>query len=118
MKVIYIAGPFTATNAWEIEKNIRKAEDALFEVWKLDAAGVCPHSNTRYFHGAFTQDQMIDGTLEIMKRCDAVLVVPDSNYMDSVGTMGEIAVAERFEMPVFYTIQQLRLWLNNEKRKR
>ena len=40
------------------------------------------------------------GTLELMRRCDAVLVLP--GYSFSEGTKGEIAEADRLGLPVMF----------------
>ena len=53
MKLVYIAGPFRGSSAWDIEENIRVAERAALEVWKMGAAALCPHTNTRFFQGCF-----------------------------------------------------------------
>ena len=49
MKVVYIAGPYTAPDAWQRELNIRAAEMMAMEVAKLGAMPLCPHTNTRFF---------------------------------------------------------------------
>jgi len=33
MRVVYIAGPYRAPNAWEIEENIRRAERIALHIW-------------------------------------------------------------------------------------
>lgn len=114
MKLVYIAGPFRAPTAWGIEQNIRRAETLSLEVWKLGAAALCPHANTRFFHGLCTDQTWIDGTLEMLRRCDAVLVCADSE--NSSGTRGEIEEARRIGIPVFHErpdgVGALREWLN------
>lgn len=103
--VVYIAGPFRGANAWAIECNVRRAETKA-----LDAAGagfipLCPHTNTRFFHGTFSDQFWIDATLELLRRCDAVLLVP--GWEASAGTRGEVDAAKRLGIPVFEWLTQL-----------
>ena len=60
MKVIYIAGPFRAKTAWQIECNIRHAENTAFFLMKeFSVMPLIPHANTRYFHGSFEDQFML-----------------------------------------------------------
>lgn len=108
MKVVYIAGPFRGPNAWEIEQNVRRAEALALEVWQLGCAAICPHANTRYFQGAAPEALWLAGDLEILRRCDAVLVTPD--FGRSSGAMVEVAVAEDAGLPVFHNLYDLARW--------
>jgi len=99
MKVIYIAGPFRATNAWLVAENVHRAEQAAHEVVELGAMPLTPHSIGARMDGTATAQFWISGTLELMRRCDAVLVLP--GYQRSEGTLGEIAEAERLKLPIF-----------------
>ena len=110
MKVVYIAGPFRADNAWEIEQNVRSAEELALQVWRMGAAVICPHANTRFFDGAADDGLWLRGDVEILKRCDAVLVVPNSGM--SRGTATEIEVAKVYNIPVFKNLLAIREWLN------
>jgi hypothetical protein len=76
MKLVYIAGPFTGPTAWDVEENVRRAERVALEVACMGAMPVCPHTNTRFFHGQLTEEFWNEGTMEILKRCDAVMLVP------------------------------------------
>lgn len=60
--------------------------------------------------GIASDQDFIDGTMELMRRCDAVIVL--SGWQDSKGTLGEIKEATRIGMPVFYSFPDLQLWLN------
>jgi hypothetical protein len=84
VKVIYIAGPFRAKTPWLIEQNVRRAEADALEVWQLGAAALCPHKNTQHFQDSAPDSVWIEGTLELLRRCDAVLV--GGRYEASSGT--------------------------------
>lgn len=109
MKAIYVAGPFRASTHWGIVNNVRAAEVLALGVWALGAAAICPHLNTANFQGALPDEVWIDGTLEMLRRCDAVVLVP--GWEKSSGTLGEIAEAKRRQMPVFTGLNDLRIWL-------
>lgn len=99
MKVIYIAGKYRGPTAWAIEQNIRAAEEVAARVVQLGMMPLCPHSNTRHMDGLAHDEFFLAGTLELMRRCDAVLLVP--NWRDSAGARAEVAEADRLGIPVF-----------------
>lgn len=110
MKVVYIAGPFRGASAWEVECNVRRAEERALEVWRLGAAALCPHTNTRYFDGAAADEVWLRGDLEMLSRCDALLLTPD--YRRSSGATAERDHALAIGVPVFYDLQALADWLD------
>lgn len=99
MQIVYIAGPFRAVTAWEIENNVRRAEEVGFLVAQAGAMPLIPHANTRFFHGHQTEQFWLDGTLELLRRCDALMLLP--TWAQSSGARGEKAEAERLGLPVF-----------------
>lgn len=109
MKVIYITGPFGGGSAWRVEQNIRRAEALALQVWLMGAVAMCPHSMNRFFQAECSDEVWHEGTMELMKRCDAVLVVP--NWEKSEGTRKKIFAAQSLDMPVFYHLVELGAWL-------
>jgi len=99
MKVVYIAGPFTGATAWDIEQNVRRAEEAALEVAGLGAMPLCPHTNSRFFYGQNTPEFWYEGTMELLRRCDAILLLPD--WQESKGCIAEEAEAKRLGLPRF-----------------
>ena len=108
-RVVYIAGPFRGKDAWAVERNVRRAEELAYAVWAVGGVALCPHTNTRFFDGTLTDEIWLEGTLELLRRCDAVLLAP--GWQLSAGTLGEIEEANRLRLPVFHNIQVLRIWL-------
>jgi len=102
MKVIYVAGPYRAKTEYQVQENIRQAESCALDIWDAGAAAICPHKNTSGFGGYHNlpDDIWLNGDLEIIKRCDALVVLP--NYEKSEGTLQEIKLAESINLPVFY----------------
>lgn len=110
MKVVYVAGPFRGPDSWAIENNIRRAEALALEAWKLGAAVICPHTNTRFFQGAAPDHIWLDGDLAILEKCDAILLTPD--WEQSSGARAECDHAKAHQIPVLFSITELAEWLN------
>ena len=112
MKVVYVAGPFRGPNSWEIEQNIRRAETLALEVWKRGVAAICPHTNTRFYQGAAPDDLWLNGDLEILGRCDAILMTED--WQRSSGARAEHDYAIQHVIPVLYSLTGLDRYLEQE----
>lgn len=109
MRVVYIAGPFRGPSSWDIEENIRRAERLALEVWRSGAAALCPHTNTRFFQGAADDAVWLDGDLELLARCDALITTDD--WHRSSGARAEVDFAAKRNIPIFCSIETLRSWL-------
>lgn len=109
MKLIYVAGPFRGDNAWEVENNIRRAESLALQVWRLGAAALCPHANTRFFGNALCSIDKQTGDIEILRRCDAVILT--EYWRRSSGARAEVAEAYNRGLPVFTHTTDLEEWL-------
>lgn len=109
MRVIYIAGKFRGSSSWDMEQNVRAAETLALEVWKLGAAALCPHANTRFFHGAAPDAVWLDGDIEMLNRCDALLTV--DHWTHSAGATAEVSHAVSRGIPVFQSLGDLAAWL-------
>lgn len=109
MKVVYVAGPFRSVTHWGIVQNVRAAEAVALEVWRAGAVAICPHLNTANFQGAAPDEVWIAGTLEMLRRCDAIMMV--DGWRDSSGSCGEWLEATRRGMPVLQTIEEARKWI-------
>lgn len=112
--VVYIAGPFRAPNAWEIEQNIRRAEEWALAVWRLGAAALCPHCNTRFFQGAAPDEVWLDGDLALLSKCDAVFMIP--GWQRSTGARSELEYARTLGIKSFETFGALRDWIEYYKK--
>lgn len=110
MKVIYIAGPFRARDAWAVKCNVHRAEQMANEVAAIGAMPLTPHSIGAHFDGTHTPEFWLAGTLELLRRCDAVLVL--ENFEQSTGTRGEIREADRLGIPIYFDLDSLKKWLS------
>lgn len=99
MKLVYVAGPYRGFSAWEIECNIVAARKLGAKVAQAGAYPVIPHSNTAHFDGLASDELWLNGTLELMRRCDAVVFTTD--WQRSSGARAERVEAERMGLPCF-----------------
>ena len=99
--VIYVAGPYRAANREMIAYNIAVARAVAVQTARLGWFPICPHTNTAHFDDDLpNQDQFfLDGTLALLERCDAVVLIEGWRY--SAGTLGEIHRARELGMPIF-----------------
>lgn len=112
MKVIAIVGPFRAATGWEIELNCRNAEMIALSVWEMGAAALCPHMNTRGWHGVLPDHVWLDGYLEMLRRCDGVVLI--QGWEESEGSRAEVEQAHRLGLPLFETLGALSRWLEED----
>lgn len=75
MKVFYIAGPYRADTERDVLNNIRAAEAVAIKVWKAGHVALCPHLNSRLMGGICDDEVFLEGAIELMKRCDGVVLV-------------------------------------------
>jgi len=105
--IIYVAGPYRAKTEWEVNENARRAEKTALDLWEAGFTVHCPHKNTERFGGArgLPDHVWLDGDLETIKRCDAVLLMP--GWESSEGTKLEKEYAYANNIPAFQTIKHL-----------
>lgn len=104
--VIYIAGPFVAADARLIELNVRRAEEAAYELEALGASTVCPHTNTRWQDNRTPYEQKCRTTMAALRRCDAVFWLPD--WRESKGARAEHEDALRCRKVMLYSMAEAR----------
>ncbi len=109
MKLGYVAGPFRGKDHWQIAENIRNAERLALEIWRLGVPVICPHANTAHFQDAADDRTWLEGDLEMLARCDFMVMTPD--WQRSSGARAEHDFALARQIPVFYDVAGLRAWL-------
>ena len=105
--LIYVAGPYRANNAWDVEQNIRRAESLAFTLALAGAYPITPHANTRGYFECAQSDPLfwLGGTLELMRRCDAIALL--DTWGNSSGAMAEHEEARRLALPILYPTDNL-----------
>lgn len=115
MKLIYIAGPFTADKWWKVLQNIRRAENMALKVAEMGAMPVCPHTMTGNFWGLQTEQFWYEGTLKLLSVCDAVIFL--KNWQQSSGSCDEHNKAKELKMPIFFernNIDKLKYFIEHQ----
>lgn len=110
MKLFYVAGPFSAPDRSGVDQNIGRAEAVGLALAREGLFPVVPHANSSDPGYEYLQPYQfwIDGTMELLKRCDAVVTVP--GWENSKGAVGEVEEALRRGMPVFHKIAHAVEW--------
>lgn len=108
MKLFYVAGPYSAVNEYLVKLNIAKAEAMAVSIWQAGHAAICPHLNTAHWGSVLSHAGFIAGDLEIVRRCDGVVMV--DGWMWSSGALQERTFALQKGIMVFYTVQDAIAW--------
>ena len=100
--IIYLAGPIRPKGDQTLEGNINNAKSIALELWKKDYTVISPHANSDLPITLADKEveawRWLNGDLDIIARCDAVVVLP--SWEESAGTKGEIEFAkERLAIP-------------------
>lgn len=115
MKLIYVAGPFRSVgyngqqNCWGIQVNVMHAMALALEVWRRGHAALCPHANTMFYQNAAADEVWLEGDLEMLRRCDAILLT--DNWERSSGARAEAEFAKSIGLPVLYDTNDLDAFL-------
>jgi hypothetical protein len=109
MKLVYVVGPYRAKTEYGVLQNIQRAEQLALQVWLSGAACICPQKNTAFFGGAADDQVWLNGDLEMIRRCDAIVCV--DGWQTSKGSVNEVALAHDMGIPVFETIDEMKGWL-------
>ncbi len=108
MRVVYVSGPYRHATRDGIELNIQSAKKVGALVAERGWSPIIPHMNTAHLDAIVRQgdDQFwLDATMELMRRCDAVVLCP--GWQKSSGTLGEIHEAVKLGMPIYEAVEEL-----------
>lgn len=102
MKVAYIAGPYRADTENGVVRNIRAAENVSIKYWQQGYAVICPHKNTALFGGLAEDAVWLEGDLEILRRCDTIIMMP--SWKSSAGATAEYKLAKDLGLEIIFEI--------------
>jgi len=105
--IVYVAGPYRARNKWfkqlQVIRNIWRAREVAKMLWHQGHTALCPHSNSGLFSGDVAPDHVfIDGYLELLELCDAMVLLP--GWQQSDGVWQELSHARKHGIAV-YTLE-------------
>lgn len=109
--LVYIAGPFRGPTPLDVRRNVERARDVGMIVAAHGAYPVIPHTMTADFDKQLTDEFWLAGTLELMRRCDAVFLM--ATWTLSRGATAERAEALARDMPVFDTLAPFAQWVKH-----
>lgn len=99
MKLVYLAMPYRAASPDGILENIMEARKVAKRLWQLGYYVICPHTNTFLMDGVVPDRIFLDGDLEIISRCDAVILGP--GWKNSEGARSECSFATEKGIPTY-----------------
>jgi hypothetical protein len=95
--LVYIAGPFRGPTPLAVRRNVEAARDLGLLVAAAGGYPVIPHTMTAEFDKQLTDQFWLDGTMELLKRCDAI--VCSENWEWSKGAQAELGWARGAKLP-------------------
>lgn len=116
VKLVYVAMPYRGPTPWKVEENVHAAKKVGAELAHLGVFPVIPQANTAHFDGIQSDRFWLDGTMELLRRCDAIFLGP--GWRESEGAMAESAEADSLGIPAYVSIdkcgQELGLCLDSQ----
>ena len=111
MKRVYVAGAYSAGNVIAVLDNMRRGMRASVEVFLAGYAPFCPwldYQFTLMLRGdeKLTVQNYYEYSLAWLEASSVVLILPNSEH--SVGTQNEIKRANDLNIPVFYSLEDLK----------
>jgi len=99
LPLIYIAGPFRGPTPYDVRKNVEAARDVGLWVARNGGYPVIPHTMTADFDKQLDDAFWLAGTLELLRRCDAIYLM--KHWQSSQGAQNERVTAQLLQLPIF-----------------
>lgn len=97
-RVVYLAGPYRG----DVAGNVSRIRGVAIKLWKAGFVVLCPHLNSGGLENEVDEEGILMvGALELMKRCDGVVVEKGGGWEKSAGTLLEMEVARKNGIPVW-----------------
>jgi hypothetical protein len=115
-KLIYIAGPYTASTEAEVITNVRLAEIAGQEILEKGFLPIIPHKITSHWDtwGRLThwthEEWIYQFCKPLLLRCDCLLLI--EGWTDSKGAKLEHSIAIDAHIPIAYKIHEVPLLMS------
>lgn len=100
----YIAAPYSHPDPDVIEDRMEQFADIMSRLMALEIHAVSPLMNHPYLgrrRTPGTYDYWGPYSINLLRRCDAVIVIMMDGWLESVGVADEIKHAKEFNKPVF-----------------
>jgi len=99
IRLVYVAGPYRAKTPWDVEQNIRKAEELGLRIANVGALPIIPHSMYRFFDKQCDETFWLRGTETLLTRCNAIYLLKE--WEESEGSNNEFHLATEMKLPIF-----------------
>lgn len=99
MQLAYVAGAYRGRSHNDVAENIWAARQVATHLWSIGYAVICPHLNSAFMSGVAPEESFLNGGLEMVRRCDLVVLV--EGWQASQGTAREVEEARKHGIPVF-----------------
>lgn len=97
--VAYTAGRYRAATEDGLYQNIQLARRCAVDCWTAGLIPLAPQLNSAFMGGIASDRTFLDGTMELLRRCDLVVMLP--NWRESQGAIAERQEALRLGIPVY-----------------
>ena len=102
--IIYLSGPYTATEKHSRDENVLRAGHIGRKLWKMGSAVITPQFNTYGFGSIYDTEReafaaFLVGDFELISVCDAVVMIP--GWELSRGASAEFVFAKYMKIPVY-----------------
>lgn len=96
--VVYVAGPYRGACEDAVFGNIVRAREAAGQLWRMGFTPICPHLNSAFMGGVVRDEVFLLADLDILARCDAVVLIQGWN--ESGGSLAERDFAVKNGIPL------------------
>jgi hypothetical protein len=111
--LIFCACKYTEPHTYQIQRNIHAATYYVQEVALLGGVPLCPAMIGANLEGVQSYLWWGDAYINLLRRCDAVFMVP--GYERSNGATKELTEALAIGLPVFFELDDLKDWLDDKQ---
>jgi hypothetical protein len=99
--LVFVSGAYRSSEQYGVDNNIEAARKVGIALWEAGHTAFVPHLNTAHFEVdcKVTDADYLTGDLNILSRCDAVVMVP--GWETSKGSVAEREYATKNDIPVY-----------------
>ena len=109
---VYVAGPYSADNVIDVLKNIGRGQQICGHLFLNGFAPFCPWHDKSYVMDNYLSNMDVDKfqefSIEWLLVSDAMFLI--SGWRKSKGTLKEIEVAKKHDIPIFKNFTDLYKW--------